>query len=67
MRRQDARCGSWAAADINQGIEPAAGGNVVVDDSLVQVGVVVRAGFGVRGALFRCVGIEGLLGGEDGG
>ena len=52
------------AADIKEGVELAAGGKVVVDDSSVQVGVVAGTELGVVRTLGLGEGAEGLLGGD---
>ena len=52
---------SGTAADIEEGVELAAGGYVVVDDGLIHGRVVVAADLGVSFALFLVVRAERLF------
>lgn len=63
----EVRCkssGSWAwtATNIEEGVELAASGSMMVDDDFVEVGVVAAAILGIVCALFLGIGAEGLLG-----
>jgi len=53
--------GAGAAADIEEGVELATGGCVVVDDGLIHARVVVAANLGVSFTLFLVVGAERLF------
>jgi hypothetical protein len=61
VRSEPVGGGAGTAADIEEGVELAAGGCVVVDDGLIHARVVAAADLGVSFALFLVVGSERLF------
>jgi hypothetical protein len=61
VRSEPVGGGAGTAADIEEGVELAAGGCVVVDDGLIHARVLVAADLGVSFALFLVVGAERLF------
>lgn len=65
MRKVFAESGgdvAWPAADVEEGVETPVGGFVVVDDGVVELGVVVESALGVFFALVGGVLAECFFG-----